>query len=91
MLTDHLMIDRDGGDWFGANGNFDRNRTADALYYLNLNPAHKMTATPTYGLAFCVVAGPSDVEATGPAFNSDMTTLFLNVQHPGESVFSAWP
>jgi hypothetical protein len=89
--ADNLMIDRDGGVWFGTDGNMGRNRTADALYYLDLNPAHKATATPTYGMAFRVIAGPSDSEATGPAFNTDMTTLFFNVQHPGESIYSTWP
>ena len=88
---DNLMLDRDGGVWFGTDGNFGRNGTADALYYLDLNPAHKATATPTYGMAFRVIAGPSDSEATGPAFNTDMTTLFFNVQHPGESIYSTWP
>ncbi len=47
--------------------------------------------TPSYGLAFRVVTMPSDAEATGPAFSSDMGTLFLSVQHPGEDNFSAWP
>ncbi|MEZ4731049.1 MAG: DUF839 domain-containing protein [Caldilineaceae bacterium] len=88
---DNLMIDRDGGVWFGTDGNFGRNGTADALYYLDLDPAHKETATPTYGMPFRVVAGPSDSEATGPAFSSDMGTIFFNVQHPGESVYSTWP
>ena len=88
---DNLMIDRDGGVWFGTDGNMGRNRTHDALYYLDLNPEHKATATPTYGMGFRVIAGPSDSEATGPAFNTDMTTIFFNVQHPGESIYSTWP
>ena len=88
---DNLMIDADGGVWFGTDGNFGRNGTSDGLYYLDLDPAHKATATPTYGMPFRVVAGPSDSEATGPAFSSDMGTIFFNVQHPGESVYSTWP
>lgn len=88
---DNLMIDHDGGVWFGTDGNFGRNGTADGVYYLDLNPAHKETATPTYGMAFRVIAVPSDAEATGPAFSSDMGSIFINAQHPGESVYSTWP
>lgn len=86
---DNLAIDRDGGVWFGTDGNYGRNGTADALYYLDLNPAHA-----TYGTAFRFAAGPADSEATGPAFNATMTTLFFNVQHPGEDFEGApstWP
>jgi secreted PhoX family phosphatase len=28
---------------------------------------------------------------TGPSFTSDMRSLFLGVQHPGEAVGSTWP
>jgi len=83
---DNLMLDADGGVWFGTDGNFGTNKTADALYYLDLDPAHE-----TYGQPFRVIAGPSDSEATGPAFSSDMGTIFFSVQHPGESVYSDWP
>jgi uncharacterized protein len=88
---DNIAIDKEGGVWFGTDGNFEVNRTADALYYLDLDPAHKLTPNPTYGKAFRVVATPSDAEATGPAFTPDMKTLFFNVQHPGESIHSVWP
>ena len=92
---DNLMIDGDGGVWFGTDGNWSTNKTADALYFLDLDPAHRAgqpgVTSATYGLAFRVAAAPSDAEATGPAFSSDMRTLFFNVQHPGEDTFSAWP
>jgi secreted PhoX family phosphatase len=88
---DNIMIDADGGVWFGTDGNFGTNGHADALYYLDLDPAHRATPVPTYGKAFRVVAGPSDSEATGPAFSPDMRTLFFNVQHPGEDQYSTWP
>jgi len=84
---DNMMLDADGGVWFGTDGNFSKNGKADALYYLDLDPSH----TNTYGLPFRVVAGPSDSEATGPAFSSEMGTIFFNVQHPGEGVYSSWP
>lgn len=95
---DNLMVDREGGLWFGTDGNFGLNGTADAVYYLDLDPSHKEGAegvvNPTFGLPFRVAAGPSDSEATGPALSSDMRTLFFNVQHPGEDVpdvISNWP
>lgn len=88
---DNIMIDADGGVWFGTDGNFSRNGHADGLYYLDLDDAHRTTPTPTYGLAFRVVAAPSDAEATGPALSAGMGTLFFSAQHPGESRPSAWP
>lgn len=94
---DNLLIDKEGGVWFGTDGNFGTsgNRFADALYYLDLSEDHragKPLPRPTYGLAFRVVAAPSDAEATGPAMTPDQGTLFFNVQHPGESsAYSNWP
>ncbi|MEM8885550.1 MAG: alkaline phosphatase PhoX, partial [Planctomycetota bacterium] len=82
--VDNLAIDADGGIWFGTDGNFGTNGTADALYYLDLDPAHAHTRSPTFGQAFRVAACPSNAEATGPAFNADASTLFFAVQHPGE-------
>lgn len=81
---DNLVIDRDGGVWFGTDGNFGRAGTADATYYLHLSAAG-------VGRAFRVCATPSDAECTGPCFSSDMTTLFAAVQHPGEGETSSWP
>jgi hypothetical protein len=93
--VDNIMIDRDGGVWFGTDGNYGTNGTNDALYYLDLNPSHKANVggivNPTFGRGIRVVSGPSDSEATGPAFSSDMRTLFFNVQHPGEGIPSTWP
>ena len=90
---DNLMLDRSGGVWFGTDGNFGTSlkRSADAIYYLDLDGSHRATPTPTYGLAFRVAAVPSDAEASGPAFSAGMGTLFMSVQHPGEDQTSAWP
>jgi secreted PhoX family phosphatase len=79
--------------WFGTDSYFgvSGRKSADGLYYLDLDPAHKTTPTPTYGLAFRVAAVPSDAEATAPTFSPGMSTLFFNVQHPGEDVQSSWP
>lgn len=92
---DNLVIDGEGGVWFGTDGNFGVNGAADGFYYLDLDPAHKAgqpgVVTPTWGRGFRVFTGPSDSEATGPALSSDMRSLFVSVQHPGESVYSNWP
>jgi len=97
---DNLIIDADGGVWFGTDGNFLTNGPADGVYYLDLDPAHATTPTPTFGKAFRIAATPSDAEATGPVFSSGMGTMFFSVQHPGEGqvappaqpeVGSSWP
>lgn len=95
---DNIMIDAAGGVWFGTDGNFGRNGTSDALYYLDLDRRHREGAagvrSATYGKALRVVAVPADAEATGPALSSDQTSLFLSVQHPGEDLENSptsWP
>jgi secreted PhoX family phosphatase len=81
---DNIMLDKTGGVWFGTDGNFGVNGTADAVYYLAINGTGA-------GTAWRVMAGPSDSEFTGPCFSSDLRTLFGAVQHPGESESSVWP
>ncbi len=90
---DNLAIDREGGVWFATDGNYDASAMADGIYYLDLDARHAAgrVANPTYGKAFRILGLPSDAEATGPAFTPDMRTLFLNTQHPGEFIYSAWP
>ncbi len=83
---DNLMLDRMGGVWFATDGNPGVNGSGDALYYLDLEPG-----SATEGEAFRVAVVPVDAEATGPAFTPDERTLFLSVQHPGESMPSTWP
>ncbi len=89
---DNLLLDRDGGVWFGTDGNFGVASHADAFYYLDLDPAHRAgqpgVTQPSFGKAFRVVGLPSDAEATGPSFTPDMGTIFMSVQHPGENAYS---
>lgn len=90
---DNIAIDADGGLWFGTDGylNSTGRKSADGIYYLDLDPAHKTTPRPTFGLAFRIAAVPSDAESTGPTFTPAMRTLFFHVQHPGEDIHSSWP
>jgi len=89
--VDNLLIDAMGGLWFCTDGNLSANGTADGLYYLDLDVGHVGTANPTFGQAQRFLAVPDDAEATGPTFNSDMTTLFTSIQHPGAGQASNWP
>jgi secreted PhoX family phosphatase len=97
---DNLAIDKQGGVWFGTDGHFGSTggTRSDAIYYLDLDPSRKAgeegVVFPTFGMAFRVIGSPSDSEATGPWFTPDQSTLFFNVQHPGEnfaSTPSTWP
>jgi hypothetical protein len=88
---DNLAIDREGGVWFGTDGNYNVNSASDGIYYLDMDPSHASVPNPTYRKAFRILGVPSDAESTGPAFSPDMKTLFINVQHPGEDIYSAWP
>ncbi|MSR75820.1 MAG: DUF839 domain-containing protein [Planctomycetes bacterium] len=93
--VDNLMIDNAGGVWFGTDGNLGNNGRAEALYHLDLDPAHQAgmpgVVNATYGKAFRVASLPSNAEATGPCFASDLRTIFISVQHPGAGVWSTWP
>lgn len=92
---DNILIDKDGGVFFGTDGHFAVSLVADGIYYLDLDKSHQAgqpgIVNPSYGKAFRLFAVPADAEATGPAFSPDMRTLFVSVQHPGEFVFSTWP
>lgn len=95
---DNILIDAQGGVWFGTDGNFGRNKTSDAVYYLDLDRRHRDggpgVQTPTYGRAFRIVAVPADAEATGPALSADQSSFFVSVQHPGEDLQNSptsWP
>lgn len=78
---DNIVIDPEGGVWFGTDGNPGVNGDADSVYYLDLEEAK----------AYRIASTPSDAEATGPTFTPDGNSLFINVQHPGEGRFSNWP
>ena len=43
------------------------------------------TAGANAGVAFRFANSPVEAEITGPYFTPDELTLFLNVQHPGET------
>ncbi len=94
---DNLAFDRRGNLWItsdisasrighGAHAEFGNN----GLFWIPMSG-------PQAGKVFQVAHAPIDAEFTGPCFSPDGRTLFLSVQHPGESSKSAdqptsrWP
>lgn len=94
---DNLVFDKSGNLWFttdmagdainkGQYKGFGNN----GLYVFIRSGAHK-------GEILRVATAPVDAEFTGPCFSPDYKTLFLSVQHPGETSESAtkltstWP
>jgi secreted PhoX family phosphatase len=43
------------------------------------------TSGPNRGVGFRFANGPVECEMTGPYFTPDEDTLFVNIQHPGET------
>ncbi len=76
---DNLAIDRAGNVWMVT----DRSTRTAALDVFGNNACWLFRANaPEDPLLFAT--GPMECELTGPCFDSEETTLFLAVQHPGE-------
>lgn len=94
---DNLLFDKDGNLWVACDiSTSDLNTHA---YEIHGNNGLYMVPTQgkNLGNAYQFASGPIDAELTGPCFNSNQDTLFLSVQHPGESTkvkekpTSHWP
>ena len=59
--------------------------------YANLGNNQVLAADPVSGEVRRFLTVPRGAEATGCVLTADRKTMFLNVQHPGESVPSNWP
>lgn len=94
---DNMVFDPKGNLWF---------TTDMSESDINLGPYEGMGNNSLFvffrsgdhaGEIIRVVNAPKDAELTGPCFSPDFKTLFLSVQHPGESTRSAnehastWP
>lgn len=87
---DNVAFDDRGNLWIATDGQPGTIKKNDTVY-----------AVPTAGLERGNVqpflSVPAGAEVCGPEFTNDMTTLFVNVQHPGESTTditkpqSTWP
>lgn len=54
-------------------------------YYQNLGNNMMLAADPVTGVVHRFLTGPRGCEITGLAMTPDSRTLFVNIQHPGES------
>lgn len=77
---DGLAFDTDGRLWIQTDGNF--SNTGD---YQGQGNNHMLCANPETKEIRRFLVGPSGCEITGIAFAPDLTTMFVNVQHPGEA------
>ncbi|MBW4572796.1 MAG: DUF839 domain-containing protein [Tolypothrix carrinoi HA7290-LM1] len=95
---DNLLLDRSGNVWMvtdmssGKMNSAIINRVNDQGKPANISGLFGNNALwfiPTSGeeagKAFLFATGPMECETTGPCFTLDEQTMFLSVQHPGES------
>jgi secreted PhoX family phosphatase len=79
---DNLAIDRRGTLWMVT----DRSTGSGGLDVFGNNACWVFPASgPRAGEALLFATGPMECELCGPCFDSAETTLFLAVQHPGET------
>lgn len=94
---DNMAFDRKGNLWFTTDmSGSDMHKTP--LQNFGNNGLFVVPRTgPLKGMPVQVASAPTDAEFTGPVFSPDGKTLFLSVQHPGEtskstsSLTSHWP
>ncbi|MCT0218607.1 DUF839 domain-containing protein [Synechococcus sp. CS-1329] len=79
---DNLAVDRSGNVWMVT----DRGGGSSDLNLFGNNSCWVLPSQgPGAGGAYCFATGPMECELTGPCFDAAETSLFLAVQHPGES------
>jgi len=78
-MPDNLAFDSNGGLWVATDGNSQkRTGRSDGLWTVETEGAARGTSKHFFRV-------PSGAELCGPAFTPDDETLFVSVQHPGES------
>jgi secreted PhoX family phosphatase len=85
---DGLAFDSQGWLWiqtdYGSN-------PAPGNVQANMGNCHMMLADIPSGRIGRFLTGPNGCEITGWAMTPDQKSLFINIQHPGESRPSTWP
>ena len=86
---DNVAFDATGNVWISTDGQPTTLETNDAVFAV-------ATAGPARGITRRFLVGPVGAEICGPEFTPDGTTLFINIQHPGEKgglakPTSRWP
>jgi secreted PhoX family phosphatase len=84
---DNIAFDKKGNLWFTTDISGTALNTGDPIYagFGNNSLFYVPMSGPDAGKPFRVASGPMECEFTGPAFSPDFKTLFLSVQHPGET------
>jgi uncharacterized protein len=84
---DNLVFDKAGNLWVVTDISTTSLNQPNNAYTYHKNNAMFMVPTsgPNKGVGFRFANGPRDCEITGPYFTPDEQTLFVNVQHPGET------
>ena len=78
-MPDNSMVDSRGRLWIATDGNSPAaTGRADGIWAIE-------TDGPARGTAKHFLRCPNGAELCGPCMTSDMTTMFVAVQHPGES------
>ncbi|MDX2306914.1 MAG: PhoX family phosphatase [Hyphomicrobium sp.] len=78
-MPDNCAVDAEGRLWIATDGNTkDKTGRTDGLWSLETEGAER-------GRSRLFFRAPTGAELCGPCFTPDLETLFLAVQHPGES------
>jgi hypothetical protein len=82
---DNLVFDSQENLWVVTDISSSRlNKENEYKYHANNAMFMVPTKGPNAGVAYRFANGPIEAELTGPYFTPDESTLFINVQHPGE-------
>ncbi len=84
---DNLVFDKAGNLWVVTDISTLSLNVPGNTYEYHKNNAMFMVPTsgPNRGVGFRFANGPVEAEMTGPYFTPDEETLFVNIQHPGET------
>ncbi len=85
---DGLAFDRDGRLWIQTDGNY-----SNVGDYANQGNNSMLCSDPKTREIRRFLVGPKECEVTGITFTPDHRTMFVNIQHPGETGKGAshWP
>lgn len=83
---DGLKFDSKGLLWIQTDGNY-----SNAKGFEGQGNNQMLVGDPETGEIRRFLVGPKECEITGAAWNTERTTMFISVQHPGEKGDSHWP
>ena len=83
---DGLAFDADGRLWIQTDGKYSNQGD-----YAGQGNNQMLCADPVSKEIRRFLVGPKECEVTGITFTPDHTTMFINIQHPGEAGDSHWP